>query len=74
VRLRRRVLARCTEPAIRDAGFPPPFDPDELAGRLERTCRANALALLGRGADALGATATPACLGSAASPPPPGGS
>src|SRR5262245_59018383 len=55
-RLRRRVLGRCTEPAIRDAGFPPPFDPDELAGRLERTCRANALALLGRGADALGDT------------------
>src|SRR5262249_57421699 len=29
LRLRRRVLGRCTGPAIRDAGLPPPFAPPQ---------------------------------------------
>jgi hypothetical protein len=60
-RLERKVLARCPAAAIRDAGFPPPFDPAQLAHRLVRDCSANADALRTRTADALGAGGTRAC-------------
>ena len=53
-RLRRAVLADCNETQLRDAGHPPPFDPTVLASRLERTCIAEATALLARSTDALG--------------------
>src|SRR5262249_54062556 len=49
--LRRKVLARCSEAAIRDVGFPPPAEPPAVAARLASECLGNAATLAGRGMD-----------------------
>jgi hypothetical protein len=61
-RLRRAVLADCNETQVRDAGHPPPFDPTVLASRLERTCLAEATALLARSTEALGGSESRRCV------------
>src|SRR5437867_11042339 len=60
-RLRHTAVARCTEAGIRDAGYPPPFDPSTLAARLAGGCLGNAAALA-RGVDAIGGAGTRPCL------------
>lgn len=61
VRLEQKLLARCPADAIRDAGFPPPFDTPTFAARLTRECVANASALHARNLELLGKAGTRTC-------------
>ena len=59
-RLRRNIRRRCPAPAIRAAGYPPPFDPPALAARMADVCLGNAAALVARSLDVSG-DGTSAC-------------
>jgi hypothetical protein len=61
-RLRRKVVADCTDTTIRDAGHPPPFEPSVLAARLDATCRGGAATLVMQSVDTLGGTEPRRCL------------